>query len=260
MNAPLEKELVILLSGGVDSTISYLYAIIEKKYKPEDILCLYVDLGHSYSWKELEGIKNSSIPVSIIKTDILREEFNNIPQAKHPYSIILNRNLFLASIAAMYGKRIWICALKDEQHEYAKEHDKSYKFFKDTTDLLTYTCNIRREQTIVETPFSEFTKAELIGWALRNGVSKDYLLSSHTCYDDKQEKCGQCFVCFKRWVSFKVNGIDEQGYAFNPWESDEAKRLIENYKKARCDNDYSHYHRDRVDEALYALELQGVKL
>ena len=101
---PKEYKLVICVSGGIDSTIAYYYARKKLGYKPEDILCLYINLNHPYSWKELIGLKQSGIPYKEINIDILRNEFGNIPQPIHPYSIILNRNVLFAVIEVCWEK------------------------------------------------------------------------------------------------------------------------------------------------------------
>lgn len=254
---PKEYDLVIACSGGIDSTLAWYYAIREKGYDPKKILCMYVDLHHPYSWKEKKGLKQSGIPYKIIDTNIIREEFGNIPQPIHPYSIILNRNVLIAVYGSMLGKKVWVSSLEDEMHKFALERDKSPEFFHLMSGLLSYTSAIRREETIIETPFKHMTKAELIHWALDNKVPKRIILNTHTCYDDKKEKCGKCFVCFKRKIAFILNGLDEK-YASDPFKSKEAQRLIKAYKEAWQKQDFSHYHKKRVTECFDALTLEGI--
>jgi len=46
--------------------------------------------------------------------------------------------------------------------------DKSHKFFQEASDVLTYNFQMKRDRTIIKTPFFHFTKTKVITWALEN--------------------------------------------------------------------------------------------
>ena len=253
----MEKKLIICLSGGLDSSVAYQYALKEKGYKPADILCLWFDIGQPYNKKEKESLDKLGIPYKTINMDLIRNEFNNIHTKIHPNQIIPGRNLIFATIAASFGKRIWMMALDGETHLKTIERDKSTKFFKDTTAILTYIFNVKRNETIIESPFYHMSKTEVVKWAVSNNVAPEWLRMTSTCYDEKLHNCGECATCFKRWISMENNGVRE-GYTKNPWESNEAKTLIKKYVEAHNNKDYSHYSEKRIYETFNALEKVGV--
>ena len=150
----------IMVSGGLDSYIAYYYAL-KNGYIPDAI---WVNLGQPYWKKEEEKVNSFEFPVKKIKIDLLREEFGNLPTPQK--QIIPGRNLFLAYIGAFFNERVWIVALETEMHTYARERDKSWKFYRDTTELFTYIFNYVRENTIVETPFSHLSKTEIVRLSL----------------------------------------------------------------------------------------------
>jgi len=254
----MEKHLVILMSGGLDSSIAYHYAQKECGICKDDIMCIWFDIGQPYAQKEKKSLDELGIPYTTMKLDLIRDEFDNIPTTEFPGQIIPGRNLIFATIAASFGKEIWLMALDSETHKYAKERDKSERFFEDTTELLTYIFDISRKETDITSPFFAMTKVEVVEWALKNGLSEDWLKKTSTCYDGEVRNCGKCSTCFKRWVAMTVNGINEE-YETNPWESEDAKELINKYKKAREDCDYSHYSKKRVDQSLLALDIRGIE-
>jgi len=56
-------------------------------------------------------------------------------------------------------------------------------------------------------------------------------LESYSCYEGKEQVCGWCKPCFRKWVSLYNNGIKipENYYKHNPWDAPwlpELKTLI----------------------------------
>jgi 7-cyano-7-deazaguanine synthase in queuosine biosynthesis len=239
------KKLVICVSGGLDSFIAYHYALIEKKYNKEDILCINFNINQPYFLKEKEALDSFGFLIHYLKVDLISEEFNNIPDISN--YIIPGRNMIFASIAGSLGERVWILGMKYENHIHM--YDKNGSFFNKSTVALTQALG---ELTIVESPFMNLSKTEAIKWALSNGITKEELGKTTSCYHDFLKRCGECSLCFKRYIAMKANGIDEV-YTKDPLESSEGKLLIENYKEALRKNDYSHYYKERIEETLNLL-------
>jgi len=237
-----KSNLSILYSGGLDSFIAWHYAI-KNGYRPE---AYFLDFGQPYAWKEWEAIQ--SIPEDI-RPPVQKLDFSGLYtfiEKKMTNQIVPSRNVFLAVLGSMFNERVWINALDGEQN--GKEHDKSHKFFQDCTNLLSFTNSFFQEHTIVETPFGHLSKAETITWALNNGIPKEHLFSTTSCYDEKSRKCGVCLTCYKRKVAFMLNGIDEPGYDKDPFQSDYAKELDIEIPKAARNEDYSRFTKKRIDE------------
>jgi len=208
-------DLTIMYSGGLDSFISWHYAR-SKGYKP---FALFVDLGQPYGEKERYSIKRQKVPVTTLNMESLYE----IIQDRLTNQIIPSRNVMLGVIGSMFNSRIWINALDGEQT--GKEHDKSERFFEDTSKLLTFTNEFFQPETIVESPFADFSKAETIKWALDNDIKLKDLFKTSTCYDPNLVKCGTCLTCYKRKTAFLLNGINEEGYAKDPMKSEYAEEI-----------------------------------
>lgn len=245
-----QSKVGLMLSGGLDSYIAYYYA----KEQGYDVLPIVVDLGHPYHHKELEAIKRFEFEseVRYITCDILKPRWNNLP-TKEDW-IIPARNLLLATIGAVYADRIWICALEGELHRQVYNADKTPEFYLMASGILTFVCGMKREKTIVETPFEHMTKADVIRWALDYGLVVDKLKNTNTCYDERAHNCGQCSTCFKRNVAMTLNGITED-YETNPWLSKEGKRIATETFMAIDKSDFSHYSPKRVYETIKAMQL-----
>ncbi len=235
-------NLSIMFSGGLDSLVAWHYA---KKlgYDPQAI---YVDLGHPYANKEMDAMKISSKTFGIDITYIDMKTLFPLIEKRLSNQIIPSRNLLLATIGSMFNSRVYINALDGEQN--GKEHDKSDKFFKDSTELLTFLNNFFQQQTIIETPFKEMTKTEIVTWALQNNVSPQHLLATNSCYSGTKNKCGTCLTCVKRWSALYVNGINEEGYDVHPLYSQYFKELLIEIPKAKRENDFSRFSEKRIKE------------
>jgi len=253
-----KQKVVIMTSGGLDSYVAYYYA---KKmgYEPVPV---WVDLGQPYAKKEEASIDSFEFAneVKKIHIDLLRPEFNNVPDINH--WIIPGRNLLLAVIGASFGDRVWICALDGEMHKFARERDKTPEFYHLSSGLLTYVFDILRPETVVETPFANMTKTEIVKWALENGITPEQLLKTSSCYDGEAGKpCGKCGTCFKRWVALTNNGLSEE-YEYPPYGEENlyAQDSIKKMKEAWDKKDFSHYSEKRIKETFSALEKAGIKI
>jgi len=243
------SKLAIMYSGGLDSLISYNYAIKEKGYKKEDITCIWANMGQDYAMKEFDVVAKMDIQFPEYAPEVIQIDMMDLVPAlesRLSNQIIPSRNVLLATIGSMFGETVWINALDGEQN--GKEHDKSPKFFHDVSKLLTFTNEFFQKKTTVETPFSHMSKADTITWALKAGIPVDVLFETSTCYDKEEQKCGQCLTCYKRYVAFKLNNIDEPGYTVNPLDCDYAKELDKQMPKAILNRDFSRFTEKRCAE------------
>ena len=242
------KKLCILTSGGLDSTIAWYYALAHG-YKEGEIIALWVDLNHPYAWKEKKALDNLPFKVDRLSCPTIAEKWGNVPTIHQ--QIIPGRNLLLATIAASIGAdRIWMGALAGEMHQFMR--DKTHEFFHLSSGLFTFIFKDSREEVIVETPFKDMTKAQVVAWALTRGISVQTLSDTVSCYHETHQRCGICSTCFKRWIAFTLSGVEEE-HANCPWTSEEALKLIENVIKAALSDDFSHYSPRRVIETIEAM-------
>jgi 7-cyano-7-deazaguanine synthase in queuosine biosynthesis len=236
------SNLSIMYSGGLDSFISYHFAL-SKGYKPQAI---WVDLGHPYAAKEFDAIMQmpQSIRPEIDSIDL--KSLYPLIQKRLSNQIIPSRNLLLATIGGMFNDRVWINALDGEQ--LGKEHDKSERFFNDSTTLLSFLNEFFQHKTVVETPFATMTKTDTITWALTAGLKPESLLATTSCYSGDSKKCGKCLTCFKRWTAFYLNDIIEDGHDIHPLDSEYFKELKVQIPKASIAQDYSRFTPKRIAE------------
>ncbi len=244
------SKVAIMYSGGLDSLIAYNYA----KAQGLDPVCIYVNLGHEYAQKEMSSmgdlIATGSpwVPKESEFEYVDLTSLGGILKQRMTNQIIPSRNVLLATIGAMFAPRVWINALDGEQ--LGKEHDKSVRFFEDTTSLLSFTNEFFQPQTIVESPFAHMSKADTIEWAIRHGVPISVLFATTSCYDGQRGKCGECLTCVKRKIAFHKNGIDEPGYDTEPLNSAYFKELAVQIPKAYAENDFSRFTIGRCEEFL----------
>lgn len=248
----MDSNLSIMYSGGLDSFIAWHYAI-KNGFRPE---AYFLDFGQPYAWKEWEAIQ--AIPEDI-RPPVIKLDFSELYSkisGKMTNQIVPSRNVFLAVLGSMFNQRVWINALDGEQN--GKEHDKSLKFFQDSTNLLTFTNSFFQDSTIVETPFSHLSKAETITWAINNGIPAEHLFATTSCYDEFSRKCGRCLTCYKRKVAFLLNNIDEPGYDVDPFESDYAKELDIEIPQAFFNKDFSRFTPKRCAEWFQLKKIRGL--
>lgn len=241
------KALAVCFSGGMDSYIAYHYAIQEKGYDPDDIIALNFNIGQPYADKEKKALDNLNVPYTTVDVGLIKPEFNNVPDEKN--YIIPGRNMVFASIGASLAERVWIMGMKYEDHELM--YDKNSTFFKLASVALSQAIG---SPTVVESPFSDMTKTDIIEWAKDHDLKE--LHETTSCYHPTAHRCGECSLCFKRYIAMEACGLHED-FDKDPRDSEEAKRLIEVYKDALARNDFSHYQRDRIEETFNIL---GVKL
>lgn len=190
---------VLLFSGGLDSFIHWRLL----NHPP----CVYVNAGHRYEDAEISAIERLSERIPELKVTQVGRLYLGDLEAEDSH--IPYRNLLFAIIAVLQMdtpsdpvKRVYVGALSGEI-----SRDKSDKFFKDATSLLSY-----MEKPIkVEAPFRRLTKSALVSLYLKSGYSEQDLYLTRSCYHaaPSEKPCGRCMACFRRWVAMANNGITE---------------------------------------------------
>ena len=203
---------VVLESGGLDSFLCwYIFR--------QDALNVFVDIGHKYSRKEGRALGN--LKEQVPNFNVVEHKGSQIgPLEDEKSGIIPNRNAELILSAAVYGERIYFGVIKDEINS-----DKSLEFIKAMEDVLDISNRKQywtEEKTFkVMSPYKNTTKTQLIKDYLADGGNPDILLESYSCYEGKEELCGWCKPCFRKWVSLHNNeiAIPENYYKNDPWDA-----------------------------------------
>lgn len=152
-------------------------------------------------------------------------------------AFIPNRNGFLAHVGALYGDYIYF-AIMDGEQTYTDCRQDTFMA------LSVSLTKLSGKPTVVDSPFWEKTKAEVIA-----DLDPKYypnLLDTWSCHKGTRTvHCGHCSACFRRFVAFELNGIEEE------WEVDprQTKLSDDYYEKAKFGN----YGGKRDDEIIEAL-------
>ena len=245
------SEKLLMFSGGPDSLIAWYYL-----GKPP---AMFVNLHYFYNDLELQTVKKiaekTGMDLRIFDCNIMkfyREGWGDT---------IPLRNLLLAAIGSYFANNIYIISQKGET--YIK--DRTARFFYWCSKMLS---EFYGKSITVTTPFFHMTKGEMIRWALDNGVPKDILLMTRSCFSTQTGHCGECSACIRRAVAFTINGVLDVFNDYLKIPFDIQSKYYQHYipKMVDClkNGEFERYDRTRCLETLAALimyrQLQGKKL
>ncbi len=170
---------IVLLSGGLDSYISY------RLFAP-DYLPVYVDTGSRYS------IYDYQAALALVPS-LVRFVLPSLTESDD--GIVPHRNIILLAAVANHfnASEIMVAAPKGELVA-----DQQPVFYRRASRLL----GIR-----ISNPAGRYTKTGLVKLAIRRGVSSTDLLATRSCYSAQRDPCGNCAACLKRSIAFTNNGI-----------------------------------------------------
>ena len=233
MNQKFDR--IILLSGGIDSTIGYYYL-----EKPQPV---FFNMGHNYQWKERRAVEEI---VDVKKHRLIIDSSLSFLGAKEEElnAHIPFRNLFLSLVsAAFYSDIIYICGIKDDVMT-----DKSAKVFNEWSKHLSF---LEGRDIQILSPFWDLTKVDLVNWFKKEYPSEfeKVLRLTVSCYSGEGDNyCGKCQACFRRAVALFSVGIELP--FFN------SDILI--YYKNRLSEEF--YNKERIQYTKKYLQFLGVIL
>ena len=206
-------KMVLLFSGGMDSVI------FDHLLQP-DIL-LYLPTGSKYedieTKKMLDLTSKGYVDGSklVVLPDVL-----NLSKFERDDAIVPNRNAFLLLFASLYGETLILGSVQGD-----RSYDKDEIFYDKMEALLNHMWQeqhwTEEKSFKVMSPYKNTTKTQLIKDYLADGGKPEILLESYSCYEGKEELCGWCKPCFRKWVSLHNNGITipENYYKNNTWDA-----------------------------------------
>ena len=228
---------VVILSGGMDSTISMKLAV--KKYGSENVSALTFDYGQKQRI-EIEKAKQSTKLLGVMHKVVdasflgdISQGFSanvdkniDMPTIKEvlgdatPKTYVPNRNMILLSIAAAYAETRNVETLITglQVHDEYGYWDTTARFVNKLNDLMSENRKIKIK---VVAPFVTLSKIEELTLLKELDGNVDFLANTLTCYNpnDKGESCGKCPSCSERinaFLKFKVK--DPVPYSINiPW-------------------------------------------
>ncbi len=242
----MSKKIVVLHSGGLDSTVMWRLA---KQDPRNEVIAVYFDIGHDYAWKE-KACLPSECHVHDMKWFQAQghgkegNAMNNI--------FIPGRNMMFATLAACkyVPDEIWMGALMGEIHPQAT--DKNMEYLYRQNEILDYVLSPFGKVKVVF-PFVErkWGKLEVTKWACESGMQQE-LLASSSCMSGEAGNCGRCGVCLRRAGIFPQLNMQEN-YNVDPWTAPENRNMIKSLIMAEINQDDSHYDKYRRDEIIPTL-------
>ena len=219
---------LVLVSGGLDSTTSLAMAI--DKYGKENVVALSVYYGQKHT-KEIEAaqkiteyyqVEHISLDLTPIfqysDCSLLAHSDKEVPHESYaeqlketdgsPVStyVPFRNGLFLSSAASIALSKdcgvIYYGVHADDAAGNAYP-DCSSGFNKAISDAIYIGSG---NQLIVEAPFVNLTKAEVVKIGLDLKVPYELTWS---CYEGKDKPCGVCGTCIDRQEAFLKNGVTD---------------------------------------------------
>ena len=206
-------NMVLLFSGGMDSVI------FDHLLKP-DVL-LYLPTGSKYEYIETQKLDDLAMKGYIdSKKLVVLPDVLNLSLFERDDAIVPNRNAFLLLFASLYGETLILGSVQGD-----RSYDKDEVFYTRMSDLLNHMWQEQHwteaKNFTVMSPYKNTTKTQLVKDYLADGGKPEILLESYSCYEGKEQLCGWCKPCFRKWVSLHNNGIEipEKYYKYDPWDA-----------------------------------------
>ena len=206
-------NMVLLFSGGMDSVI------FDHLLKP-DVL-LYLPTGSKYEYIETQKLDDLAMKGYIDSTKlVVLSDVLDLSLFERDDAIVPNRNAFLLLFASLYGETLILGSVQGD-----RSYDKDEVFYTRMSDLLNHMWQEQHwteaKNFTVMSPYKNTTKTQLVKDYLADGGKPEILLESYSCYEGKEQLCGWCKPCFRKWVSLHSNGITtpEKYYKYNPWDA-----------------------------------------
>ena len=228
---------VVILSGGMDSTITMRLAV--EKYGIDNVSALTFNYGQKQA-REIEMAKLSTKNLGVVHKVIMADFLNDISQGfsanvdksidmptiqdvlgdPRPKTYVPNRNMILMSIAAAYAETRQVdtilCGL--QVHDEYNYHDTTQRWVDKVNDLLSENRIIKIK---LVAPFSTLSKIDELN--ILKELDGDVSLTGYTltCYnpDENGRACGKCPSCSERIANFvKFGQPDPCEYSVDiPW-------------------------------------------
>lgn len=216
------KKAIVLLSGGLDSTIALYLA---KSQGFDEIYAITFEYGQKHE-KELKSA------VAIAKTAKVKEhkivnlllnqwkgcaltdenmeiEDGNTSRTDIPSTYVPARNMVFLSVAASYADALGICDVfmgvsEVDYSGYVDCREKFIKSMEQAINLGTVLGAEKKQKITIHTPFMHMTKADEVRLGVKLGVDFG---QTWTCYRGDEKPCGTCDSCLLRARAFAEAGI-----------------------------------------------------
>jgi len=220
------KKAVVLLSGGLDSTVTLAVAI-SAEYK---VIPLTINYGQRHI-RELRAAKEVvkfynlekhviiDLDLTVFKTSALTSLDINVPEGTRddlsgtmiPVTYVPSRNIIFLGIAAGLcesesAERVFIGANSIDYSGYPDCRPEFFEAFQRTLEVGTK-AGIEGRPPLIEAPLLHLTKADIVGLGKRLGAP---LHLTWSCYEGGVKACGRCDSCLLRLRGFREAGYEDE--------------------------------------------------
>ena len=241
----MSKKVVVLSSGGLDSTTCVGIAVDKVGYENVSTVSIFYGQRHEKELQAAQKVANHyNVPhyevdlssvMQFSNCNLLAKNDDTIPNKSYAQQIEENgegrvstyvpfRNgLLLSSVAA-----IAMSLLEDGKHDrafiYLGAHadDAAGEAYADCSVQFTEAMNTAIQigtynKVSVRAPFVNMTKKDIVHLGLKYKVPYEL---THSCYEGERPCCGTCGTCIDRINAFKANGaVDPVPYKIKiDWE------------------------------------------
>lgn len=212
-------KLLVLLSGGMDSTAALFNAIKNKHQVVGAISFWYGSKHNDREWEAAQKVATfAGIPIKRCRLDFVAESFASdllktggaIPEGHYEdpsmkRTVVPFRNGIMLSIAAGYAESIGADGVLLGNHfgDHAIYPDCRQDFVKPMADAIaagTY------GGILLFAPFTNFTKAQVAIAGKEAGAPFEL---TYSCYNGRERHCGKCGTCVERIEAFEDADIDD---------------------------------------------------
>ena len=214
----MKKKALIILSGGLDSTV-LAHDIVARGKK--ELAAVSFDYGQKHR-RELEcaaaqakilGIEHTILPLPFINdlfNSTLLQSGGELPEGHYEdesmkQTVVPNRNMIMLSIAAGLAISQKRTELFYGAHggDHAIYPDCRPAFVEAMKETLTL-CDWQKLKLHV--PFLHDDKAKIVALGQRLGID---FTRTWTCYAGKDRPCGKCGSCVERQEAFALNNLQD---------------------------------------------------
>lgn len=220
-----DKGVVIVLSGGMDSTITMRLCV--EKYGSDRVSALSFDYGQKQRI-ELEKAKQSTAHLKVkhkvldlgilgeisqgfsanVDTSINMPDIHEVLGDPRPKTYVPNRNMILMALSASFAE------VNDANYIFMglQVHDE-YGYFDATQRFVDRVNNALAENRVIQiqvvAPFSQLSKLDEVNILQEMDGNIDLLGMTLTCYnpDGEGRSCGVCPSCSERVANLRKAGV-----------------------------------------------------
>ena len=209
-----KKQALILLSGGLDSTVSLFWALKKANFSVRTMTFDYYrrskrEILAAKKISKLVGCQSINLSLDFLKeVDDLRNLIKNDSLKSAPSAYVPCRNLIFYAIACSFSE-IYDCDyivgghIKEDSKIF---RDSSHKFFRALDKITAMALFTGSRTSRIIQPLSTLSKVDVIKLGQKLGVPFELTWS---CYKQKPVPCGKCVACKLRREAFTKAGITD---------------------------------------------------